>query len=193
MVGALAAHRADQPGAALAGQREDGQEVGLVEIDVQLAVQRRAGRVDVGDVEHLPVGAARKAGADPLAHRRARAVAAGEIGGLAGALAVRPAQPGDDPIALVAEAGELGPALDLHAGFGEALDQQPLVLVLREDQQERVGRQRLPDHLEANPRRVPAAIGGRLWLDYVLLQRNQTQCKSQTSRIRCDCLYWNLS
>ena len=86
-VGALVAHRADQPGAALAGQREHGQEVGLVEVDVQLAVDRRARRLDVGDIEDLPVGRRRESRRrSPVAHDRAGAVAAGEVGGLAGLL-----------------------------------------------------------------------------------------------------------
>ena len=67
----------------VARQREDAEEVGLVEIDVQFAVDRGPGRLDVGDVEELPIGAAGKAGADRLAHDRAGAVAAGDVGGLA--------------------------------------------------------------------------------------------------------------
>ncbi len=78
--GALVAHRADQPRPALAGQREDAEEIGLVEIDMQFAIDGGPGRLDVGDVEDLPIGAARKAGADGLAHDRAGAVAAGDVG-----------------------------------------------------------------------------------------------------------------
>ncbi len=78
-IGAFVAHRPDQPRAAFSGQREDRNEIGLVEIDVQLAVERGSFGVDVGDVEELPVGAAGKAGADGLPHLRACAVAAGEI------------------------------------------------------------------------------------------------------------------
>ena len=65
MVGALVAHGADQARAALAGQRKDRQEIRLVEVDVQLPVDRRSGRLDIGDVKHLAVGAAWKAAADP--------------------------------------------------------------------------------------------------------------------------------
>ena len=68
---------------------------------MQFAVERRAGRLDIGDVEDLPIGAAGKAGADRLAHGRARAVAAGEIGRLA-VLSVPsgPRKPGGDAVTL---------------------------------------------------------------------------------------------
>jgi len=61
--GALVAHRADQARAPLALEREDREKVGFVEIDVQLAVDRRPGRLDVGDIEDPGVVAAGKAGA----------------------------------------------------------------------------------------------------------------------------------
>ena len=37
-VGSFIAYRSDQPRQSLSGQREDGQEIGLVEIDMQFAV-----------------------------------------------------------------------------------------------------------------------------------------------------------
>ena len=37
-VGALAAHRPDQARPSLPGQREDAEEIGLVEVDVQFAI-----------------------------------------------------------------------------------------------------------------------------------------------------------
>ena len=40
VIGAFVAHRPDQAGASLAGERKHGEEVGLVEIDMQLAVDR---------------------------------------------------------------------------------------------------------------------------------------------------------
>ncbi len=45
---------------ALSGKREDGEEISLVEIDVQFAVQRGTGGIDIGDIKQLPIGAARK-------------------------------------------------------------------------------------------------------------------------------------
>src|SRR5271169_559429 len=47
VVGALVSYGSDQTRSAFAGQREDGKEVGLVEVDVQLAVDRATGRLDV--------------------------------------------------------------------------------------------------------------------------------------------------
>ena len=43
-LGALIAHRADQPCPARAGEREHAEEIRLVQVDVQLAVDRRARR-----------------------------------------------------------------------------------------------------------------------------------------------------
>ena len=83
MVGPLVPHGSDQTSPAFAGQREDSKEVGFVEVDVQLAVDRRTGRLDIGDVEDLAIGSAGKAGAEALAHQRARAVAPGDVGCLA--------------------------------------------------------------------------------------------------------------
>ena len=64
MLGAFIAHRPDQARAASPGHGKDGQEVGLVQIDVQFAIDCRAAGLDIGDIEQLPVGAAGKAGAD---------------------------------------------------------------------------------------------------------------------------------
>src|SRR6516162_7462873 len=102
MVGALVPHGSDQTSPAFAGQREDGKEVGFVEVDVQLAVDRGAGRLDVGNIEDLAVGSAGKAGAEALAYQRARPVAAGDVACLAVLLMpVGSAELGDDAIALV--------------------------------------------------------------------------------------------
>ena len=73
---------------------------------------------------------------------RAGAVAAGDVARLAGfLLALRAAKAGNHPLALVREADQFGPALDRDAERLQPLDQQPLMLVLREDVQERIGRQ----------------------------------------------------
>ena len=57
------------------------------------------------------------------------------------------------PIALVGEADQFGPALDRDAERLQPLDQQPLMLVLREDLQEGIGRQVRADGLERQARR----------------------------------------
>src|ERR1700730_7895557 len=69
--GTLVAYRSDQARLSLSGQRKDAQEIGLVEVDVQFAIQRGAGGFDIGDVKELSIGAAGKSGADRLAHDRA--------------------------------------------------------------------------------------------------------------------------
>src|SRR5207247_566542 len=95
--------------------------------------------LDIGDIEYLPIGAARKAGAHCLAHDRSGAVAAGNVGGLAAFFtAARSAQPGYDPVAVIPKAEEFGSPFDGNAHRFEPGDQQFLVLVLRKDVQERV-------------------------------------------------------
>ena len=56
-------------------------------------------------------------------------------------------------LALISEAHQFGPALDRDAERLQPLDQQPLMLVLREDLQERIGRQVRADGLERQARR----------------------------------------
>ena len=63
---------------------KDGEEVGFVEGDVELAVDRRAGSDDVGDVEEAGRRCRRGSRRRALADGGARAVAAGEVGGRAG-------------------------------------------------------------------------------------------------------------
>ncbi|MNN24149.1 hypothetical protein D3C81_1375690 [compost metagenome] len=65
---ALITHRADQTGTAFAGQGKHGEEVRFIQIQVQLAVHRRAAGLDVGDVENLLIGAAGKTGVEGFAH-----------------------------------------------------------------------------------------------------------------------------
>jgi hypothetical protein len=79
VVRALVAHGSNQPGSSLSGQGKDRQEIGLVEIDVQLAVDRWARRFNIGDIEDLPIGASGEAGADRLAYSRVGAVAADDV------------------------------------------------------------------------------------------------------------------
>jgi hypothetical protein len=90
-VRALVAHGTDQAGSPLPGQGEDRQDIGLVEIGVQLAIDRRAGRFDIGDIEELAIGASGKVRADRLARGRADAVTAGNVARLAAFL--RPSGP----------------------------------------------------------------------------------------------------
>ena len=67
-------------------------------------------------------------------------------------MAIRPAKAGGDVAALLGKAGQLDLALDRDTKLFQPLDQQLLVLVLRKDVQERIGRQILADCLEGEPR-----------------------------------------
>src|SRR5262249_18554963 len=132
----------DQAGSSLPSQRKHRQEIGLVEIDVELTVDRRASRLDIGDIEDLPIRTSREACADRVAHNRVGPITAGDVARLAGFLpAIWAAQAGNDPLALLREAGQFGLALDRNPERLQPLDQQPLMLVLREDMQERIRRQ----------------------------------------------------
>ena len=114
MVGPFVPHGADQARAPLAGHGKDAQEVGFVEIGVQPAIDRRAGRFDVGHIEDLTISSAGISHAHRLAHDRTGTIAAGDVARLAGLLmAFGSAQPCADAIALVAEADQFGPSLDL--------------------------------------------------------------------------------
>ena len=63
------AHEANAP---FVLERKDAQKIGLVEVDVQFAVDRGARRLDVRDVEGLRIVAAGKADAERLANERPR-------------------------------------------------------------------------------------------------------------------------
>src|SRR5436853_3598439 len=113
MLGALVAHRADQPRAAGAGQWKYRQEISLLEVNVELAIDRGAARLDIRDVEQLTVGAARISGPHCLTHNRVDSIAPCDIICLAHFLAaVRSPQPRGNTIALFPVADQLGLALD---------------------------------------------------------------------------------
>ncbi len=141
MLGALAPHRADQPGAALAFQRKHRQEIGFIEIHMQFAVGRRTRRIHVGDIENLRISAAWKARAHRLAHPRAGAVAARDIGGAALLLASIRRQPRDDPALFLGVGNEAGLALHRDTQSLQPGGQKALMLVLGENVQEGIGRE----------------------------------------------------
>ena len=83
-------------------QREDGEEVGFVEGDVEFAVDHRTGGSDVGDVEETGVGAAGEVGVHYLADGGVGTVAAGNVVCRAGLLsAVGEAELCRDVVAVV--------------------------------------------------------------------------------------------
>src|SRR5258708_13151215 len=55
MLGALVPNGSDQTSPAFAGQGEDGEEVGLVEVGMQFAVYGGTGRLDIGDIKNLTI------------------------------------------------------------------------------------------------------------------------------------------
>ena len=153
VLGALITHSADQPCTARAGKRKDAKQVRLVEIDVQLAIERCAAAFDIGNVEDVPVRPSRKAATERLTHQRARAIATREIKGLAVVrVPISRAQLRAHAPAAVGESGELGAPLDRHTQALQAGDEQLLVLVLRIDLEEGIRRQLLANAREGDPR-----------------------------------------
>src|SRR5262249_7528237 len=152
-VGALIAHSPNQTYLALAGEREDREEVGLLDVGVELAIDCETGSLHVGNIEEMAIGAARKGGAHRLADDGPHAVAAGDVGGLAALLpAVRTAKTCGHSVALITVSKELRPSLDDRAQLLEPRDQQPLMLVLRKDVQEGIGRESRADLLKRDAR-----------------------------------------
>ncbi len=80
VIGLLASvHEAHQTQVARTLQREDEEEVGVLDVDVQLVVDERAACVNVGDVEVPLIRAAREFDAELVSDGRRRAVAAGDV------------------------------------------------------------------------------------------------------------------
>src|SRR5579863_5359407 len=94
------------------GEWEHGEKIRLVEIDVQLAVDRRTRAVNVRDIKKLPVGSPGEAHTHGLAHQRTRTITAGDVACLANLVSgCWRAQVRGDSSTLVRVAGEFGPAL----------------------------------------------------------------------------------
>src|SRR6516225_10245836 len=124
MLGAFASHRADQPRRSFSGQRKYSEEVSLLEIDMEFAVDRGAGGLNIRDIEQVLVGAARISRTHRLAHDRVRAIASGDIGCLACLfLAVRSAQTRGDAAAFITVAQEFGAPLNRDAQLFERCNQ----------------------------------------------------------------------
>ncbi|MNQ91801.1 hypothetical protein D3C85_1071980 [compost metagenome] len=132
---------------------------------MQLAIEGGALGLHIGDVEDLLVSAAGELDAQRLAHGRAGTVAASNVPGITSFLmAGRGEQARRDMLAIVEKAQQFGVALDRHIEFHQPLDQQQLVLVLREDFQEWIGRQALADSVQRQARDLLALdpeVGGR--------------------------------
>jgi hypothetical protein len=79
----LSANGPDQAQASRALEGEDGQEIGLLKVDMDFAIGCRSGSVHVGDVEHAGIRPPGEACSEGLTNRRLRAVAPSETGCLA--------------------------------------------------------------------------------------------------------------
>ncbi len=122
----------DQAQAACTFEGKDRQELGLLEIDMDFAVGRRAGAVHVGDVEESGIGATGKARRQRLPYGRMGAVAAGQIGRFAGLLrTVRPLEHRSHAFGASIEPDQLRPTFHLYSQGVQPFDQQALVGVLR--------------------------------------------------------------
>src|SRR5260370_20359898 len=101
---------------------------------MEFAVHRWAGGLDIRDIEQVLVGAARISRAHRLAHDRVRAVASGDVGGLACLFpAVGSAQTRAAAAAFLTVAEAVGLPLDRDAHLFVRCNQYPLMLVLRKD------------------------------------------------------------
>jgi hypothetical protein len=142
----IALYRAQQPSTVAPLHREDSQQVGLVERDVELVIGDGPLQLDVGNVEHPLVRAARKPDGEDFANPGMSAITPSDVGGLAvfGATVIV-LQPCDDAVASILEAKKLRAALDLDTGATQMFDEQLLVLVLRNNKGKREGAQALAD------------------------------------------------
>ena len=101
------------------------------------------GRAREGDAVELAHGAARPvASADP---RRADRLAA----------AIRQLERCGDPVGLLLEADQLGVPLDRQAEIAQLVAHDPLVVVLAEDEDVRIGRHEPPGLAQRDPRHLP--------------------------------------
>jgi len=76
VLGSFITHHADQTHATFALHWNDQDEISFVEGDIHLSVDGRTASFDIGDIEDLPVSAARETHADLLTHHRPCAVTA---------------------------------------------------------------------------------------------------------------------
>ncbi len=114
----------DQSHASFPLHGKDDQKVGLVEIEVQLKVGRRAARLHVGNVEEPRIRAPGKADCEGFSYDRMRSVAAREIGRFAGFLgAVRSFEYRAHTLGLLIEPDQLRPALHVDPQFGQPFNQ----------------------------------------------------------------------
>jgi hypothetical protein len=149
MVGPLVPNGSDQSGSSLSSQREQGQEIRLVQISMQFSVEWRAFPLDVCNIEEMSISATWEARANGLANKRAGAVAARDVSRLADLLTpIRTPEAGCDETTPIFEPDQLGAAFNGDAKRPQPLDEETLVFVLRKDEQEGIRSQVRPYFLE---------------------------------------------
>src|SRR5208282_3104329 len=128
----LLANGPDKPCAVVALEWKNHKEIAAIEGNIQFSVESLAVCFDIGDIKQMLVGPARKADPEALTHSRVRTVATSDITYPAEFL--RPIRLQD--LRAHREIGMLEPnqfraALHGNAKLCEAIDQEPLVLILR--------------------------------------------------------------
>src|SRR5690242_11867025 len=92
--------------------REDRKKVSIIEVDIDLAIGRRARDLRIGYIENLLVSASGKACCHRLAYPRVCPVASGDVCSLVKFLAPGCAQSRKDSVSFIGEAGQLHWTLD---------------------------------------------------------------------------------
>ena len=134
MVGPLVPNGADQSGPSLSSQREQGQEIRLVQISMKFSVEWRTFPLDVGNIEEMSISAPWETRANRLAHKRAGAIAARDVSRLADLLTpIGMHEAGCDEITLIFEPDQLNAAFNGDPKRLQPLDEKTLVFVLRKD------------------------------------------------------------
>src|SRR3989454_12454800 len=117
----------------------------------------RSRHLDIGDEEHVLIGRALERDPTELAHRAARPIAAGEPGDPDLAFrTVRALERRRHVIGVLREADELGVPLYGEAAGAQRVSQQPLVVVLPQDEQVGIRADIPPDVPQRNTRGSPA-------------------------------------
>jgi hypothetical protein len=110
------------------------------QVDVHFVRDHTPRRLRIGDEKHVLVGRARERNAVELAYGAVRAVASGDpCGNDLATCAVGAPQRRRDLVGLLCEADELGVPLHRYAQLAQLVAHNPFVVVLAEDEDERVG------------------------------------------------------
>ncbi len=144
-------HDPDQPPVIRAAHREEEMKAVAPEVDVELVRHHRAGDDGVGDEEDVLVGRPGEVDPGQVAHRAVRAVAAGDPLCLdLPHRAVREFELRGYARGSLRQVDQLGVPFHADAPAAEGLSEQPLVVVLAEDQEKGIRAQIAPDVAEGD-------------------------------------------